>query len=166
MLGIWTELPPEAPQGVNVVSQKAESPPPGLEKPVHWMGTDGTGRDILSRMIWGGRVSLSVGIVATAIELALGITLGALAGYFRGWVDVVISRVIEIVICFPSFFLILTIVAFLGPSIYNIMLVIGLTGWTGLARLVRGEFLKLSGQEFVLSARALGYKPARIIFRH
>jgi len=130
------------------------------------MGTDGIGRDVLARMIWGGRVSLAVGIVAVSIYVGIGIVVGAVAGYFRGMWDLVISRIIEVVICFPSFFLILTIVAFVGPSIFNIMIVIGLTGWTGVARLIRGEFLRLGEQEFVLAGRALGYSPMRIIFRH
>jgi peptide/nickel transport system permease protein len=132
----------------------------------HVIGTDDTGRDLFARMIWGGRVSLSVGIVAVSIYITIGIIVGAIAGYFRGGVDMIVSRIIEIVICFPSFFLILAIVAFLGPSIFNIMLVIGLTSWTGIARLVRGEFLRLSNQEFVLAGRALGYSPWRIIFKH
>ena len=133
---------------------------------VHYLGTDEIGRDVLCRMIWGGRVSLSVGIVAVSIYLTIGIIVGSLAGFFRGWVDIVISRIIEIVICFPSFFLILTIVVFVGESIWNIMVVIGLTGWTGVARLVRGEFLRLANQEFVLAGRSLGYSSTRIIFRH
>lgn len=132
----------------------------------HWMGTDSKGRDLLCRMIWGGRVSLAVGIVAVSIYVSIGILVGSVAGYFRGTTDLLISRFIEIVICFPSFFLILTIVAFIGPSIFNIMVVIGLTGWTGVARLIRGEFLRLAEQEFVLAGRALGYSPLRIIFRH
>jgi len=132
----------------------------------HWLGTDGIGRDITSRMIWGGRVSMAVGIVAVSIYVTIGIIVGSLAGYFRGIADLLISRIIEVVICFPSFFLILTIIAFVGPSIFNIMLVIGLTAWTGVARLVRGEFLRLGQQEFVLAGRALGYSPPRIIFRH
>ena len=135
------------------------------QKP-HWLGTDGIGRDITSRMIWGGRVSMAVGIVAVSIYVTIGIIVGSLAGYFRGFWDLLISRIIEIVICFPSFFLILTIVAFVGPSIFNIMLVIGFTAWTGVARLVRGEFLRLGQQEFVLAGRALGYSAPRIIFRH
>ena len=134
---------------------------------VHHMGTDGIGRDVCARMIWGGRISLSVGIVAVSIYLTIGILIGSMAGFFRGWVDIVISRIIEVVICFPSFFLILTIVALLDDSgIFNIMVVIGLTGWTGVARLVRGEFLRLADQEFVLAGRALGYSSPRIILRH
>lgn len=132
----------------------------------HWLGTDELGRDILCRMIWGGRVSLSVGIVAVAIYVSIGIVVGALAGYFRGACDLIVSRIIEVVICFPAFFLILTIVAMIGPGLFNIMVVIGLTGWTGIARLVRGEFLRLVDQEFVLAGRALGYSPLRLIFRH
>ena len=132
----------------------------------HWLGTDGTGRDVAARMLWGGRISLSVGIVAVSIYVFVGIVIGAIAGYFRGSTDIVISRLIEVVICFPSFFLILTIIAFVGPSILNIMVVIGLTRWTGVARLARGEFLRLGEQEFVMAGRALGYSPWRIIFRH
>jgi peptide/nickel transport system permease protein len=133
---------------------------------VNWLGTDEIGRDVLCRMIWGGRVSLSVGIVAVSIYVVIGVIVGAIAGYFRGFADLVISRIIEIVICFPAFFLILTIVALRGPSIFNIMIIIGLTSWTGIARLVRGEFLRLVDQEFVLAGRALGFSPSRIIFRH
>lgn len=155
--GLFAPLvPPEQSRG-------SELPP--WSKP-HVMGTDETGRDIFCRMLWGGRVSLSVGIVAVLIYVSIGIVVGAIAGYFRGTTDMLISRIIEVVICFPSFFLILTIVAFLGPGIFKIMIVIGLTSWTGVARLVRGEFLRLADQEFVLAGRALGYSPWRLIFKH
>ncbi|MEX0718055.1 MAG: ABC transporter permease [Planctomycetaceae bacterium] len=138
----------------------------GAAHRIHWLGTDSIGRDVLARMIWGGRVSLAVGVVAVSIYVMIGVIVGAIAGYFRGWSDILISRAIEIVIVFPSFFLILAIVAFIGPSIFNIMIVIGLTGWTGIARLIRSEFLRLGEQEFVVAGKALGYSPARIIFRH
>jgi len=137
--------------------------PPGSR---YWMGTDGNGRDLLTRMIWGSRISLSVGFVAVAIYVVIGILVGTMAGYFRGWVDLALSRVIEIVICFPAFFLILAVLAFLQPSIFNIMIVIGITGWVTEARLVRGEFLRLADQEFVLAAKGLGVSDWRIIFRH
>jgi peptide/nickel transport system permease protein len=135
----------------------------------HLLGTDKDGRDVAARMLHGARISLSVGFVSELIAVVLGIFFGALAGYYRGWTDIALSRFIEIVICFPSFFLILTIVAFIEPekrSVFHIMLVIGATGWTGIARLVRGEFLKLADQDFVQSARALGCSHARLMFRH
>jgi peptide/nickel transport system permease protein len=132
----------------------------------HLLGTDDQGRDILARIIYGTRISLSVGIVAVSIYTIIGIILGIIAGYFGGIVDMIISRLIEVMMCFPVFFLILTVLAFLGPSIYNIMLVIGLTGWTGIARIIRGEVLRFRNQEFVLSARAIGSNNLYIMSRH
>lgn len=133
----------------------------------HWMGTDDQGRDVAARMVYGAQVSLLVGVVAVVISLCVGIVIGALAGYFGGRTDLVLSRLIEVVMCFPTFLLILTILAVLEePKIIYIMFVIGLTGWTGIARLVRGEFLKLRDQDFVTSTRALGLSTWRIIFRH
>ena len=124
------------------------------------------GRDIFTRLIWGARISLAVGLVSTLLLVTIGTFFGSLAGYYGGWVDTVLSRIIEIVQCFPVFFLILIVVAFVGPSILNIMLAIGLVRWTGVARLVRGEFIRLRGQEFVLASKALGVNDTRIIFRH
>jgi len=132
----------------------------------HWMGTDGLGRDVLSRMLHGGRISLLVGLVAVGISTAIGILLGALSGYYRGWVDTVIMRLVDVMLSIPSFFLILAVIAFLTPSIINIMIVIGLTSWMGVTRLVRAEFLSLSEREFVLASRTLGAKDARLIFTH
>lgn len=137
-------------------------PPSGA----HLLGTDEEGRDILARMIFGTRISLSVGLISVFLYVGIGLVLGALAGYFGGWVDIVISRLIEIMMCFPTFFLILAVLAFIGPSLVNIMAVIGLTSWPGIARLVRGEFLKLRGQEFVTAGKVVGASSSRIIFRH
>ncbi len=132
----------------------------------HILGTDEQGRDLAARMIHGTRVSILVGFIAVFIYVTLGIVIGALAGYYGGVVDTLISRFIEIIICFPTFFLILTILALVGPSLINVMIVIGITGWTGIARIVRGEFLKVREMEFVQASRALGARDRSIIFRH
>lgn len=139
-----------------------------LEGPstAHLLGTDNLGRDVLSRMIWGSRISLKVGFVAVGIATLIGVFLGAVAGYYGGWVDAVIMRFVDLMLCFPAFFLILAVIAILEPSIWNIMIVIGVTGWMGVARLVRAEFLTLKGREFVLAAKALGANDGRIIFGH
>jgi len=132
----------------------------------HLMGTDGLGRDVFSRMLYGARISLLVGFVAVGIATLIGITLGAIAGFYRGWVDTVIMRLVDVMLSIPSFFLILAVIAFLTPSIWNIMIVIGLTSWMGVTRLVRAEFLSLRNREFVLAAQTLGAKDFRLIFTH
>jgi len=133
---------------------------------MHVLGTDNTGSDVLVRMIYGTRISLTVGFVAVGIYITIGVVIGAVAGYFGGAVDILVSRIIEIVLLFPSFFLILTLVALIGPSIYIIMVVIGLTGWPRVARLIRGEVLKQRAIDYVAAARAMGSSHPRIIFRH
>jgi peptide/nickel transport system permease protein len=132
----------------------------------HFLGTDEQGRDLAARMIHGTRVSILIGFIAVFIYISIGIIVGSVAGYYGGIVDLVISRIIEIVICFPTFFLILTVLALIGPSLVNVMVVIGLTGWTGIARIVRGEFLKFRESDFVIASRAMGARDRWIIFRH
>ena len=152
-----------APYDPNYINVKAILLEPSMQ---HWMGTDGLGRDVLSRMLHGGRISLLVGLVAVGISTAIGILLGAVAGFYRGWIDTFIMRLVDVMLSIPSFFLILAVIAFLTPSIINIMIVIGLTSWMGVTRLVRAEFLSLSEREFVTASRTLGAKNVRLIFTH
>ena len=154
-------LPPLAAAGAGALPA-ADLPAFG----VYLLGTDELGRDVFARMLQGSFVSLSIGFVAVGISVAIGIAVGGLAGYYRGWVDGVLMRFTDVMLCFPTMFLILTVVALLPPSIYNIMIVIGVTGWMGSARFVRAEFLSLREQDFVVAARALGLRERRIIFRH
>jgi peptide/nickel transport system permease protein len=161
-------LPPLSPADPALVAA-ADLPAFGL----YLLGTDELGRDVFARMLQGSMVSLSIGLVAVGISVAIGVTLGGLAGFYGGRrllgvlsVDTVIMRFTDVMLAFPTFFLILTVVALLPPSIYNIMIVIGATSWMGTARFVRAEFLALREQDFVLAAHALGLPERRIIFRH
>lgn len=137
--------------------------PPSAE---HLLGTDAIGRDIFTRLLYGARVSLWVGFIAVGISSLIGVTLGLISGYFGGIIDEIIMRIVDIMLCFPSFFLILAVIAFLEPSMMNIMIVIGLTSWTGLTRLVRAETLSLRERDFILATKLSGASKARILFVH
>lgn len=132
----------------------------------HLLGTDSLGRDVASRMAYGARISLIIGIIAVGISVLVGTSLGAVGGYFGGKTDALIMRFVDMMLCLPAFFLILTVVALLEPNIINIMVIIGLTSWMGVARLVRAEALSLREREFILAARATGAGSLRIITRH
>ncbi|MGH2561816.1 MAG: oligopeptide ABC transporter permease [Thermomicrobiales bacterium] len=132
----------------------------------HLLGTDGAGRDVWARLIYGARVSLSVGLVAVGIWATIGLVLGSIAGFYGGLVDSLLMRFTDIMLCFPTFLIILSVVTIVGPSIFNVMAVIGLFGWPEMARLVRGQFLSLREQDFILAARAVGVPNRRIIARH
>jgi peptide/nickel transport system permease protein len=145
------------------MSPRERLKPPSIK---HWLGTDSFGRDILTRILYGGRVSLSVGVAAVAILTTIGVLLGSIAGYYGGQTDNLIMRFVDVMLSIPQFFLLLTVVALFGPSLPNTMLVIGLTSWMGTARLVRGQFLYERSQDYVCAARSIGASDARIALRH
>lgn len=132
----------------------------------HLLGTDTNGRDVFCRIVYGARVSMIIGVLAVLLYIAIGVVIGAVAGFYGGWVDIFISRIIEVVICFPFLMVILSVQAFLEPSVFNLVLALGFLAWTGVARLQRGEFLRLVNMDFVQSVRALGGSNLRIIFLH
>ena len=156
-------LPMPMPMDPNATNLEAKLLPPSA---TNWLGTDNLGRDVLSRMVAGSTISLTVGFVAMAVSLGIGIFVGAVSGYFGGWIDNLLMRIVDALLCFPSFFLILTAIAILGPNIWIIIAVIGLVSWTGTARLVRAEFLTLRESEYVRAARSMGQSGWNIIFRH
>jgi peptide/nickel transport system permease protein len=152
-----------APYDPNAISLVSMSQGPSWQ---HLLGTDTVGRDTLSRALYGARISLTVGVLAVAMYLTIGFVLGALSGYFGGFVDSLIMRFTEIMMCFPTFVLILILVGIVGPNVGNIILVIGLFGWPGVARLVRGQVLQLRELEYVTAARAIGGTSRYVLFRH
>lgn len=139
-----------------------------LEPPsrAHWLGTDVQGRDVWARLVYGARVSLGVGLISQSIAVALGVTLGLLAGYYRGWIDEVVMRLADVTLAFPTLLLLIAMVAALQPSIGVVFVTIGFVGWAGMARLVRGQVLVVRGLEYVQAARALGAPGKRIMLRH
>jgi peptide/nickel transport system permease protein len=151
-----------APYNPNEIIE-SETLPPSFKHP---FGTDDLGRDVFSRAVYGARISLTVGLVAVSISILIGTLMGSTAGYFGGLADSFIMRFVDVMLSFPSIFLILAIQAMLTPNIYNVMIVIGLTSWMGVARLVRGEYLKIRELQYVEAAQAIGCSHLRIIFRH
>lgn len=132
----------------------------------HLLGTDGTGRDVLTRIFYAGRISLSVGLVSVSISMIIGIIIGSIAGYKGGKVDMFLMRLTDMFMTFPSLVIIITVAAAMGPSVYNAMLVIGLLTWPSIARLVRGQFLTLREQQFVRAARSIGVSDRDLVFKH
>ncbi|MAU09652.1 MAG: peptide ABC transporter permease [Anaerolineaceae bacterium] len=155
--------PAFAPYEYDKIDLRARGVPPSVE---HWFGTDRVGRDIWSRTLHGGQVSLAVGIGATLISTSIGTVLGAIAGYYRGWVDNIIMRITDTVMTFPSIVIMLTLAALLPRSLLNIVLIIGGLSWPAVARLVRAQFMSMRETEFVMAARALGVRDVGIIVRH
>ncbi len=145
------------------VDLRAYRKPPSA---AHLLGTDASGRDVLSRLVYGGRVSLSVGVVAVGMYVGIGVLLGAISGFYGRWVDSIIMRLGDTVMAFPRLILIITLASLMGPSLFNVMLILGVLGWPPIARIVRGMFLSLREAEFVAAARTIGASASRIIFRH
>src|SRR3990167_8330243 len=153
--------PVVSPHDPNSIDVKNILEPPSIKHP---FGTDDLGRDILSRIIWGSRISLAVGFVAVGIATVIGIILGAVSGYYGSWIDSVIMRFVDIMLSIPTFFLLLAVIAFLEPSIWNIMIVIGLTSWMGVARLVRAEFLSVETRTGAIELGSIWLNIIRISF--
>jgi peptide/nickel transport system permease protein len=155
-------LTPYDPRFIGDIAATRHLPPSAA----HLMGTDEFGRDVLTRVLYGARISLSIGLIAITIAITLGTLIGAVSGYFGGWVDALLMRFVDLLISFPRLVLLITVIALFDPSILLVILVLGLTLWPSTARIVRGEVLSLREREFVQAARALGLSAPRIIFRH
>lgn len=151
-----------APYDPNRIDLLYETSPPSFKHP---FGTDDLGRDILSRSLYGARISLLVGLIAMSISLSIGILVGGIAGYFKGWLDNLLMRFVDVLLSLPTIFLLLTLQVIFKPSIFTVMAVIGITSWMGTSRIVRAEFLKLSAQTFALVSKAYGHRPFTIIFK-
>lgn len=132
----------------------------------HILGTDEMGRDVFSRLVYGGRVSLTVGMLGMLIQIFIGTTLGIIAGFYGGVVDSIIMRIVDVFMCFPFFVIAIAMAAILGPNIWNVIIIIGVLSWTGIARIVRAEILKLKKSEYIEAAHALGIKNIRILLKH
>jgi len=155
--------PVVAPADPNAIDAWQVLSPPSLQ---HWFGTDELGRDVLSRVLFGARISLKVGFVAVGIAVSIGTVVGLISGYYSGMMDAFLMRLVDIMLCFPAFFLILAVITFLEPSIWYIMMIIGLTSWMGVARMVRAETLSIREMDYIMAARCIGCSDVRIIFRH
>jgi len=151
---------PHRPSNINLLAPL--EPPSGR----HWFGTDKLGRDVMAGMVHGSRVSLSIGFVAVGIAVVIGVALGSIAGYFGGWIDLAVSRLFEVMLSIPTFFLLITIAALLPPSIFLTMFIIGATSWVGIARFTRNEFLKIRNLDYVTAAIALGVSDRKVMFKH
>ena len=151
---------PYRPSNINLL----EPLEPPSEK--HWLGTDKLGRDVMAGMVHGSRISLSLGFVAVGIAVIVGVMLGAVAGYFGSWADLLISRLFEIMLSIPTFFLLITAAAVLPPSIFLTMAIIGMTSWVGIARFTRNEFLRIRNQDYITAAIALGVADRKVMFKH
>ena len=152
-----------APQDPNFIDLNIIKQPPSAE---HWLGTDRVGRDVFARLLYAGRVSLTVGVAAAAISAAIGTVMGVVSGYIGGWTDDILQRFTEIIMTFPSLFAVIILVGITGPSVWNIIFVLGGLGWTGTVRLVRGQVLSLREMDYSTAARALGASDRRLMFRH
>ena len=138
----------------------------GCPNAEHILGTDDLGRDIFTRLLYGGRISIAVGVISMALQLAIGVTVGTLAGYFGGILDKIVMRIVEVIMCFPFFVIAIALASVLGGSMTNLVLIIGMLMWPGIARIVRSQVLVIKENEFIMGARALGLNWLEIIFSH